>query len=226
MLDSLARHRHTRGLPAVSLILPAIFGIGYIAEHPEIEQSIRSKGMYGISEKEMLEAFEIAMTPQSLLPAEMDHLVVGIQPRPYGRAIKAAGAYIPWEEDPRLNWMALAVKQQADDGATGPEVGEGGTQSLIAMIKQGMAGVQLHEAVTTNITRRLARLLMLEESSVDAKQKSVASHGLDSMIGAEFRNWIFREFKVDVPFQQLLAGSLTISELARLLCDRVSEEKS
>ncbi|EHK21941.1 uncharacterized protein TRIVIDRAFT_222611 [Trichoderma virens Gv29-8] len=28
--------------------------------------------------------------------------------------------------------------------------------------------------------------------------------GIDSMIGAELRNWIFKEYMIDVPFQQLL----------------------
>lgn len=62
---------------------------------------------------------------------------------------------------------------------------------------------------------------MLDESAVQTTQMSVASHGLDSMIGAEFRNWLFREFKIDVPFQQLLAGTLTIAELAQMLCEKV-----
>ncbi|KAI0007997.1 hypothetical protein F4779DRAFT_589432, partial [Xylariaceae sp. FL0662B] len=65
----ITRHRPHRGLPTVSLILPGILGIGYISEHPEIRHSIKSNGVYDIHEKETLEAFEIAMTPQAQLNA-------------------------------------------------------------------------------------------------------------------------------------------------------------
>lgn len=44
---------------------------------------------------------------------------------------------------------------------------------------------------------------------MDPMAKTVASHGLDSRIGAEFRNLIFREFNVEMPFQQLLSPSVT-----------------
>ncbi|RYP67427.1 hypothetical protein DL771_007258 [Monosporascus sp. 5C6A] len=222
-LEALACHRHARGLPAVALILPAIFGIGYISEHPEIEQSIKSKGMYGIRENEMLEAFEVAMTPQSLLPPGVDHIAVGIQPRRLAKAIKAAGAHIPWDEDPRLNWMSTAIMEA--DSLWGIST-SGNAKDTIAAIRQAPDLDQAVQVTTAHLTNRLARLLMIETDSIQLTHKSVANHGLDSMIGAEFRNWIFREFKVDIPFQQLLAGSLTVSELTRTLCTKVREAEA
>lgn len=224
-LDSLARHRRARGLPAVSLILPAIFGIGHIAEDPEIEKSIAMKGMYGIREKEMLEAFEVAMTPQSALPTDVDHVVVGIQPRRFGRAVEASGAHVPWRDDPRLNWMATAMEEQArHDPAKGHgRIGGASTDNILATIRGALSAEQATEAVAAHLSRRLGRLLMIEDEVIQMTQKSIASYGLDSMIGAEFRNWIFREFKVDIPFQQLLAGSFTIPELAKMLCKNATE---
>ncbi|OTA69586.1 hypothetical protein K449DRAFT_429050 [Hypoxylon sp. EC38] len=56
-------------------------------------------------------------------------------------------------------------------------------------------------------------------------QLAISCHvrGLDSMIGAEFRDWIFREFKVKVPFQQHPAGSLTVTKPARTLYKNIRE---
>lgn len=45
----------------------------------------------------------------------------------------------------------------------------------------------------------LIDLAMFEDPTVP-----VAKYGLDSMIGAELRNWIFKEYALDIPFQQLL----------------------
>lgn len=168
----------------------------------------------------MLEAFEIAMTPQGSLPPGVDHIAVGIQPRRFGGAIKAAEAHVPWDEDPRLNWMATAIK--ATETTAGTSL-TGAAKDVITTIRQAPDHEHAIHAATEHLTNRLARLLMIEADSVRCTQKSVADHGLDSMIGAEFRNWIFREFKVDVPFQQLLAGSLTVSDLARELCARIKE---
>ena len=47
------------------------------------------------------------------------------------------------------------------------------------------------------------------------------SYGLDSMIGAEMRTWIFKEFGLDYPFQKLLAPTLTFKGLAQVVAEKM-----
>lgn len=218
-MDSLARHRRLRNLSAISLDLPAILGVGLIHENPELRQSVESKGMYGIHWKEMIKAFEIAM--RTNLPPNVDHIAVGIQPGPFGRAIKAADAHIPWKEEPRLNWLEFATKEQAGSDGTKSGNANNSLENIKTTIRQAQDKAKAVDIIISHIAGRLARLLMTDAQSIQPTQKSLASHGLDSMIGVEFRNWIFREFGVDLPFQQLLAGNLTISELAHSLYERL-----
>jgi hypothetical protein len=60
-LDMLAWHRHLKGLPATSLVLPMILDVGVVAETESLEAKITRKGWYGIDEREMLRGFETAM---------------------------------------------------------------------------------------------------------------------------------------------------------------------
>lgn len=65
-LDSLVRRRRAGRLPVVSLVVPPIFGIGYIAQHREIERALTEKGMIGILEPEIFEASEVTTLPQTV----------------------------------------------------------------------------------------------------------------------------------------------------------------
>ncbi|KAG4221388.1 hypothetical protein PC116_g30136, partial [Phytophthora cactorum] len=223
-LDSLARHRRVRGLPAVSLDLPAIDGFGYIHEH-SLEQSVKMRGLYSIDEKETLEAFEIAMTPQKDLPPHIDHIAVGLQPRRFGRSMKMSGAHIGLLENPYFNWLAAAIEAQTAKNEA-KLASANNSESILTVLQAAASPEEAVEAVTAHVTQRLARLLMIDMGRIETTERSVAEYGLDSMIGAEFRNWIFREFGVDVPFQQLLASTLTLSKLAQTLCEKVNEKES
>lgn len=69
---------------------------------------------------------------------------------------------------------------------------------------------------------KLSRMLMLDPADVHIDEGSIASYGIDSMIGAELWTWIFKEFVVDVPFQQLLGASFTINKFAELVYSKLS----
>jgi acyl carrier protein len=218
-LDALAHHRRSQGLPAISLVLPMILGIGYIAENPEIEASIRRKGMYGIDESEMLAAFEVAMTPELSSSAAVDHIIAGLEPSRLAKSVSATSADIFWTREPRLRTLGTAMKQHmAKEGsATG--------DSIVAAISNARQPAEAIDAVKAYLVQRLSRLLMIRVEEFQPETRSIASYGLDSMIGAEFRNWVFREFKVDIPFQQLLAGNLTVAKLATELCEKAENSK-
>ncbi|KAI1743139.1 ketoacyl-synt-domain-containing protein [Xylaria scruposa] len=222
-LDSLARHRRYRGLPAISLVLGAIHGFGYIHEH-SLEDTLKLMGVYSLGETEMLDAFEIAMTPQRELPPDADHFATGLQPRRLGRTLGASGVYMALEEDARLNWLARAIETQS--AAMGSRVSSSlaaNQKNIVTTIRETTSMQEAVDIVTVAVAHRLARLLMIEEDLIQITQKSIGNHGLDSMIGAEFRNWIFREFKIDMPFQKLLAADFTLVELAKSLCGEIRD---
>jgi hypothetical protein len=192
----------------VSLVLPAITGIGYAAENPEIEASLRRRGVTWIGEPDMLRAFEAAMTPANALPRGTSQIIAGLQPLQLAGSTKNAKADIPWMQNPRL---AILVGEM---GKYSSEKRPGTDESVLERLENAANNADAVKLVEDCLVERLSRLLMINEDDIKGGTSSLANIGLDSMIGAEFRNWIYREFKVDMPFQQLLAGHLTIGRLA------------
>ncbi|KAH6603957.1 polyketide synthase [Trichoderma cornu-damae] len=213
-LDSLARFRHAQSLStATSIVLPMVLGVGVVAENAELEDALKRKGMYGVDEEHLLQSFEAAMI-SGTLETVPDHVVVGLDPAQLQKAVNDAAATDSfWLEDARFSHVVHDINSSADDAAGGA-----GSQSILATIKSAESLAEAITAVNEHFVEKLSRMLMLNPDDVDPENGSIASYGIDSMIGAELRNWIFKEYRMDVPFQQLLGATLTIAKFAAQVC--------
>lgn len=61
-LDNFAQRRRSLGLPAVSVGLGIISGVGYVHEHPEIGSMLLRKGIQAYKEHEMLRIIDTALS--------------------------------------------------------------------------------------------------------------------------------------------------------------------
>lgn len=220
-LDAMAHHRRVQGRLACAAIVPMVLGVGVVAESTGLEDALTRKGMYGIDEEHLLRSFDLAIHHQSdgsddLAP--IHQLVIGLDPTLLARAIDNAGEggdVDPfWMTDKRFRSLVHDI--EAVQGGAGARAG-GGSSALGSML----AAATPEEAVTiarNELVGKLARMLLLDLEVFEGDAGSIASYGIDSMIGAELRNWIFKEFAMDVPFQQLLGPTLTAVKLARQLC--------
>lgn len=215
-LDALARHRSARGANACAAVVPMVLGVGVVAENGDLEDALARRGMYGVDEEHLLRSFEIALDRQRRPRGRggIDHLVIGLDPHLLARAMDESGVGEPafWMADKRFSTLTHHIKAGSPPGSNGGDAG------LLAslLVQETPAG-----AVSTArdaIEGKLGRMLLLEPESFGDKTTSVASYGIDSMIGAELRNWLFKQFNLDIPFQQLLGPSLTPTRLAEQIC--------
>ena len=211
-LDSLARHRRTNGQKATSVVLPMVLGVGVVAENFEIEESLKRKGMYGIEEEALLETFEAAIAMQAK-EGSSDHIVAGLDPARLQKAINVSGTRDSfWMEDVRFSTLTQTMKAGSSRSSTS------GGESVMIIIKAAATSAEAVQITSDYFVEKLSRMLLVDLEEFEPDVKAVADYGLDSMIGAELRNWIFKEFLLDIPFQQLLAPSLTITKFARQVC--------
>ena len=211
-LDSLARHRQWQGQKANSLILTMVLGIGYVAEHAELEENIKSKGIYGIDEEHLLSSFEVSMMTQNK-EGSADHIVLGMDPAKIHETLSETSATDAfWIDNTRFRTLAYVTKSASNDTI------RGSGKTILSNIMSARTPAEAIQLAGDYFVEKLSRLLGLDSGDFEPDVKTIASYGLDSMIGAELRNWIFKELGLDVPFQQLLGDSLTISKFATQVC--------
>jgi hypothetical protein len=235
-LDALARHRRAAGLAATSLALPMVLDVGVVAEDDAIEASLIRKGLYGISEEEMLHGMEAAMTAQtghqlagfSRLAVPMSsHLVMGMEAREMSNAIASikTDSSVPfWLDNARFCHLRAAIEAAAARGGSHPE-GQVGVQEQGFTTALETAQAQGPEAavavITTHIMERMSGILMIPIGDFEADGPSLGSYGLDSMVGTEMRTWLFKEFGLDYSFQKLLSKTLTFRALATVVARKL-----
>lgn len=202
-----------------------ILGVGVVAQNDELEDSFKRKGMYGIDEEAMLDSFEVAIIEQQTQASQqvesLDHLVVGLDPAELHKARNEAEGDVDafWSADPRFSTLVHSVNAYG----CGDQGGDGDEGSILKRLRA--AGIESPakavDLVRNHFIAKLARILLIDEAefgSDDNTERSIASFGVDSMTGAELRNWIFKELSLDIAFQQLLSPSLTIPKFSELVC--------
>ncbi|KAL6720901.1 hypothetical protein ACLMJK_002826 [Lecanora helva] len=221
VLDALALERSANNLAATSLVLPMVFDVGVVAENDAIEISLARKGLYGIDEVEMLRGFEVAMSRTRSQNAKrlMDsQVIMGVEAKELATTIAGIeNTDLYWYNDARFCHLKAAMS--GEEGLTG----DPNADSFDATVKDAQEeGV---EAVLTvigiHIAQRMSKVLMIPAEEFQLDGPSLGSYGLDSMIGAEMRTWIFKEFGLDYPFQKLLAPTLTFKALAHVIAEKM-----
>ena len=151
---------------------------------------------------------------------------MGMEAARLGAAIASTPAEtldLYWYRDARFCHVRADIETMGKERGGGNGGGGGGesfAEALRATLaeKGYKAAVQ---AIAAHIAKRVSIILMIPVNGIELDGPSIASYGLDSMIGAEMRTWLFKEFGLDYPFQQLLAPTLSFTKLAIVVADKM-----
>lgn len=122
-------------------------------------------------------------------------------------ASESANAY--WYNDARFQGIRHTVESMGQDSPSG----DSGDGDIMKILKEEVPEAML-QAVGQHVMKKFAGMLLISLESFEYDGSSIASYDIDSMIGAELRNWLFKQYTLDIAFQELLAPKMSVKALA------------
>ncbi len=193
-LDALASHRRATGLPALAVNWGPLAEVGVVADNAPLARYLESVGLG------LLPSAEVFAFLKFLL--RRDATSVGVASVDWARFSEANPAA-------SLSHRLAVVLEQRSDGTT-LSGGLDATATLLARPSSERLG-----HLIDHLRRGLAAVLRADESSLDPTVP-LTNFGVDSLMAFEFKLRIDRDFKSNVPIDQLSAGT-TLSGLAEIL---------
>ncbi|KAE8137530.1 putative polyketide synthase [Aspergillus pseudotamarii] len=219
--DGLARYRVSQGEKATALDLGAMVDDGILAEDPSLLRRVLAYGtlepitrakFYGILDYYCDPARDVASPHEA-------QIALGL-----GTGGGEGLESIDYQRQPMLQQLMLAGNRQ-QVGASA-SVSAGGTQHALSDRERIVASSCPEEAAqiaAEAIIKKLAKSLitMQDSSSVD-RDRPISELGVDSLLGIELRNWVVKEFKIDLAVFET-QGAATLETLSLLVAQRCTK---
>ncbi|KAI0968650.1 putative polyketide synthase [Xylaria arbuscula] len=206
--DAFAQYRNARGQYTVSVALPVVLDVGYVAANNLTEILKESLGA-------------------TLTMADIRTIVKGIimgQSSPFHHNYKSAAfnMYLNGQPVQEGSWTyfhpvhtkeRLKAELQRRGKGSGGGIGSDMYSTLWTAADDPLVG--LTEALITKISA----MIMMDRDDVGA-EVPLASYGLDSLVSVELRNWIRRETDVELTLSAITQAENLLSLAASIIAQR------
>lgn len=206
--DALAHYRRQHGLPAESIDVCLILGVGFVADNTEdrVHENTKSWSFIGIREKEFLAIVQSAITGTSIHGQKIPpQIITGLGTG--GLVAQGAEKSAWWFNDAKFAHIA-----QVDTHQVSQDKDEDSVQ-LQALLSQVTSMDATAELVCKTLIQKLAKSMMVPLDDIEAS-RPMSSYGVDSLLAVEVRAWIFTELQADISIFDLLSN-IPISSLSR-----------
>lgn len=207
---------------ATSIGLGAISGIGYLYEHSDIEEMLLRKGLSPISEFEFLKICDAAFTDQHRNNQGSDtisrgHLLTGL--KNFEKTDAFTSQLLDEQNrkvmyDPRLSVLAKMASESSSGSL--PEKAESSYPSSVSAVLNTADRQQIEETVAHSLIEKLSKMTLTPIGRLSGGT-SPSEIGIDSMLAAELRTFIYRCYKTDVSVLALLDSNTSIIDLAKII---------
>lgn len=185
--DSLARYRASCGLPAVSLNLPSIENVGFVAERPELLEAMSATGIGSMSVEELLAVLDYHC---GLLrgPLTLDKAQVIIRPGLPHELMSQSIAQPAWMRDPLFSQL----QQLEANVPSSYEAAAKREESIASRIAAAISLPEAEDIVLEALLDKLSRVLNVERPNLDI-DKPLHAYGVDSLVAVDVRSWMIKD---------------------------------
>lgn len=199
-LDSLAHHRQSRGLPALSINWGLWAEVGLATQNERGERLAR-RGLIAMSPEQGIAALDyllhLQLTQSAVLPIEWSAY----------RAELSPGS--------KMAWLTEMTQKT--------EISETTSEALRPAVLQELEAAAPHEQyelVVAYVRGQVAGILRFEAGDLPDAHQGFFQMGMDSLMTVELRNRLQANLRISLP-STLAFDYPTISLLARYLCDQI-----
>jgi NADPH:quinone reductase-like Zn-dependent oxidoreductase len=208
--DAFARRRCSMGLPAVSLDLGMVKGVGYVSESRAVLDRVNKGGQsLPLSDQDVTRALGAAV----LDPFAQPQILLGLNSGPgsqWDPANKSAmgrdARFLP------LRYRQAIGARGQNDAASSESGDEGTTKPLSTKLKEAGSNDEAGRLVGDAVAAKLADIFMIPLTEIDLTQ-SPAWYGVDSLVAVELRNMLMLQAAADISIFNILQ-SVSLAALA------------
>lgn len=200
--DALAHYRRSQGLPAVSIDLGLMSGIGLAAERGGATKPKKWEAV-DIREAEFHALLTAAMNGKWSGSPVPTQLISGL---PTGGILESEGLERPFYfDDPRFAYL-----KKKDVNQTRARTVKGGQKgnaivALVSQLGKVQSKLEATNVIVECLKQRLARELQTPVENIDASQP-LHSYGIDSLLAVEIRTWILVNLQAELSLFDVLGG--------------------
>jgi len=200
--DALALHRRARNLPATSIDLGYMHGIGVVADKWAQTSKLRSSGFEGMKEQGLHILLEAAITGRvrgvqgTSVPSQV---ITGVST---GGMIERSGAMdLAWMKDAKFSYLKTVDSRQTKETRTsGSEASQ-----LKRRLREASTKIDSTAVVEEALIAKLVQSTGLDIRELN-ENKPIHALGLDSLVAIELRGWAKRELKAEISGVDILSN--------------------
>ncbi|KAF2464412.1 uncharacterized protein BDR25DRAFT_381212 [Lindgomyces ingoldianus] len=201
-LDAFALYRRERGLPATTVDIGAVAGIGYLARNDALRLAMERQGFDFTDESRLMRLLEFAIRHSEREPRQA-HIVTGL------------GAWHPDTSLPALRGPVFSRYRIMSSFAGGAGNSD---DTLRRALKQAPSLDAAVAIILGALVEHIVSRTGIPPENV-SPAKSLQDYGIDSLAAVELRNWLSKEMESTVPIFELL-GAESLAILATEIAGR------